>query len=382
MGEESASNDAVPAGWRIRWLELRNHVLGNAAFQRWMSLLPFTRPVARARARQLFDLLAGFAYTQTLLATVESGLLELLGRGPANLAAIGSVADLSREAALRLARAAVAIDLAEEVAPGWWMLGEQGAALSGNHGALAMIRHHRLLYADLADPLALLREDRQSPTTLSRFWTYAGASTERSDDPQAARIYSELMAASQHLVAEQVLPAYNFSQHHSVLDVGGGHGVFLGAVADRHPRLRLALFDLPQVAARAAEQPHLAPHAARLAVHRGDFFADSIPQGFDLVTLVRILHDHDDDQAQQLLANIHRSLAPGAHLLIAEPMAGTRSAKAMGDAYFGLYLWAMRSGRPRSRAQIAAMMERAGFANIRKIATRLPLIASIIVARA
>ena len=63
-------------------------------------------------------------------------------------------------------------------------------------------------------------------------------------------------------------------------------------------------------------------------------------------------------------------------------MAGTRSAKAMGDAYFGLYLWAMRSGRPRSRAQIAAMMERAGFANIRKIATRLPLIASIIVARA
>ena len=39
------------------------------------------------------------------------------------------------------------------------------------------------------------------------------------------------------------------------------------------------------------------------------------------------------------LANIRKALAPGAQLLIAEPMAETRGAEGMGDAYFGLYLW-------------------------------------------
>lgn len=371
------ANEQRPNTWRMRWAARRNAVLGNAGFQRWMAILPFTRRIARARAQQLFDLLAGFTYTQTLLATVESGVLELLARGPADGDAIAATSGLSKDAALRLIRAAAAIDIAQEVAPGWWMLGQQGAALQGNHGALAMIRHHKLLYADLADPLALLRDDRHAQTTLSRFWSYAGSSNQAE-----AHAYSELMAVSQHLVAEQLLPAYDFSQHISLLDVGGGHGAFLGAVAQRYPDLRLGLFDLPQVASAALGQPHLAPHKARVALHPGDFFAEPIPAQYDLITLIRILHDHDDAPAQQLLANIRAALAPGARLLIAEPMAETPGAKAMGDAYFGLYLWAMRSGRPRSAKEIGAMLDRAGFARWTKVAVKLPLITSAIVASA
>ena len=35
------------------------------------------------------------------------------------------------------------------------------------------------------------------------------------------------------------------------MDVGGGEGVFLAAVAQRWPHLKLMLFDLPEVARRA-----------------------------------------------------------------------------------------------------------------------------------
>jgi hypothetical protein len=59
---------------------------------------------------------------------------------------------------------------------GRWTLGMDGAALQCNPGARAMISHHALLYADLADPLALLRADRKETTALSDFWTYARAS--------------------------------------------------------------------------------------------------------------------------------------------------------------------------------------------------------------
>ncbi|OYV80984.1 MAG: phosphoribosylaminoimidazolesuccinocarboxamide synthase, partial [Planctomycetia bacterium 21-64-5] len=47
-------------------------------------------------------------------------------------------------------------------------LGPLGAALRGNPSIAAMVAHHRMFYADLADPVALLRG--QAKTQLSQFW--------------------------------------------------------------------------------------------------------------------------------------------------------------------------------------------------------------------
>jgi demethylspheroidene O-methyltransferase len=245
-----------------------------------------------------------------------------------------------------------------------------------------MVRHHRLLYADLADPLALLRADRAEPSSLSRFWTYAGAlqgATERGEDTAE---YSQLMATSQHFVADEVLATVSFRDVARLLDVGGGHGAFLRHIGTAWPHLKLGLFDLPEVVETGARTLGEAVGASRVTPHPGNFFSDSIPQGYDMVSLIRILHDHDDAPAQSLLANIHKSLAPGARLLIAEPMARIPGAEAMGEAFFGLYLWAMGSGRPRSPAEIIAMTRAAGFANARLVATAQPVNASVIIATA
>ncbi len=182
--------------WKLRWLAWRNRVIASPAFQRQAAANPLLRPVARRRAARLFDLVAGFSYSQVLLATVESGLCEVLESGPVGVDQIAAKTGLSTDAALRLVRAAAALDLAEAVGADHWMLGQQGAALLGSPGAQAMISHHRLLYADLADPLALLRDDRLSPTALSDFWRYGS-------DSETARAYSELMTVSQTMVAEE-----------------------------------------------------------------------------------------------------------------------------------------------------------------------------------
>ncbi|WP_233998048.1 methyltransferase [Erythrobacter sp. QSSC1-22B] len=369
------------AGWKRRWIGWRNGVIGNSRFQRWAAANPLTRTIAQRRAGGLFDLVAGFTYSQTLSAAVESGVIELLAAGPVSLADAGKRCGLSEEAAALLLRASAAIDLAQEVEPGVWMLGQQGAALRGNAGVLAMIRHHRLLYADLADPLALLRRERSSPTALSDFWTYAGEPDPAARDDCNTRAYSELMASSQAMVVEQVLAAYRFDRHRSLLDVGGGYGVFATAVAAAYPALNTGIFDLPDVLRHhAGESTPVSRQAPTL--HPGDFFRDPIPTGYDCISLVRILHDHDDAPAADLLSAIHESLEHGATLLIAEPMAGTRGARKMGDAYFGLYLWAMRSGRPRRADEIGAMLNRAGFRDWRRVATDLPVITSLIVATA
>ncbi|XUU61790.1 methyltransferase [Erythrobacter sp. HA6-11] len=340
------------------------------------------RSIARGRAQRVFDLVAGFAYSQTLLAVVESGLLDELAKGVITVSGIADSTSLSLAAAERLVRAAQGINIAEEVAPGHWMLGEEGASLLNNAGARAMIVHHKLLYQDLADPLALLRDDRANETALSRFWSYAGNPHAAGEDAPTVEAYSNLMAVSQEMVSRQVLASYHFSETKRLLDIGGGLGIFAKAVAASHPQIAVGIFDLPGVLENTQARFSAEPNTPDIALHPGDFFSGALPDGYDTMSLVRILHDHDDGPAQNLLGAIHAALPPSGRLLIAEPMAQEPGAEAMGDTYFGLYLWAMRSGRPRSAQEITGMLERAGFRSIRRVATTQPVITSIIVATA
>ena len=120
--------------------------------------------------------------------------------------------------------------------------------------------------------------------------------------------------------------------------------------------------------------------AARGSAVGGDMFNDPLPDGADVISLIRILHDHDDELVMRLLRAARRAIAPDGLLLIAEPMAETAAAPGVG-AYFHLYLWAMRSGRPRSRQRIQQMLEAAGFADVRERRTYQPLLVRVLTAR-
>jgi demethylspheroidene O-methyltransferase len=377
IGHMKSSNPEKPdSPLRRRWLAWRNRLLASPRFQHFAAGFVLTRPVARRRARVLFDLVAGFTYSQILAACVQTGLFDVLADGPHDLAAIAARIDLPLAGADRLLRAAAALDLAEPIGS-CWTLGVDGAALRGNRGIAEMVAHHSLLYADLADPVALLRRGGGGGA-LSRLWHYAEDSG--AGDAAAVADYSALMAASQAMVAAQVIAAYPFHRHRRLLDVGGGEGGFLASVGAHAPALDLALFDLPAVAERARLRFAAGGLVGRTQVFGGNFLADSLPQGFDCVSLIRVLHDHDDAPAMALLRNIHAALPPGGKLLIAEPMAQTPGAEAAGDAYFGFYLLAMGSGRPRSVTEIAGMLRAAGFRQTRLVRTAMPLTASAIVA--
>lgn len=376
---------------RVRWLDrlkaVRDRVIGDAGFQRFAAAFPLTRPVARARAQALFDLTAGFVYSQILYACVRSRLLEALAFGPLDAAAVGRAIDLPTAGAERLLKAAVPLGLVERRGPDRFGLGEQGAALLALPGVRAMIEHHALLYADLADPLALLRRGGGGGA-LAGFWPYASPSNPlvpakagtSGDEKSRSEAYSALMSASQAMVAEQVLAAYPVGRHRRLLDVGGGEGTFLRAVAARAPNLRLSLLDLPPVAERA--RTRFAAEGLSVDVTGADAFREPWPAGADLISLVRVLHDHDDGPAQALLHAARDALVPGGTLLIAEPMSETPGAARVGDAYFGLYLLAMGSGRPRPAREITAMLEAAGFRRVQRLSTRLPTVTSVLAARA
>ena len=366
--------------WRVGWLALRNRLISSPRFQIWAAGFLLTRPIARRHARSLFDLTAGFVYSQILLACQQLKLFDLLAEGPQSADALAARIALPTDATRRLLLAAVALGLFERLDEDDFALGVLGAALRGNPGLNSMIEHHAVLYEDLRDPVALLRGLEQRPA-LSRFWPYAGHDDPASLKPSDVQAYSRLMADSQGFVAEQVLTAHSFNNHRRICDIGGGEGVFLIAVGKRAPNIELTVFDLPAVVTRAAERIESAGLASRARVVGGNMFSDPLPKNNDVMTLIRVLHDHNDDAVVSLLKCAHAALDAGGTILIAEPMAGTRNCEAVGDAYFGFYLAAMGSGRARTAEEFSDLLRSAGFVDVRRVRTRTPLIVQIITAR-
>ena len=376
----------APAAPWPGWRGLADRLLASPRFRAWAAAFPLTRPVARRRARDLFDVVAGFVYSQVLAACVELRLFEMLAEGALPLPALAHRLALPLGAASRLLEAAASLDLVDRrgsdgAGQPCFGLGRLGAAMIGNPGLRAMVEHHRLLYADLREPVALLR-GQAGPTALGGYWPYAAAADPAGLSAAQTDSYTALMAASQPMVAAEVLAAYRFGRHRCLLDVGGGDGSFLAAAGARAPGLRLMLFDLPPVAARARERFAAAGLGGRATAHGGDFRRDSLPAGADIVSLVRVAHDHGDAELRALLRAARRALPPGGTLLLAEPMAATPGAAPMGEAYFGFYLLAMGSGRARTAAEYSDLLGESGFEQPRLRRTNTPLLASVMVARA
>ena len=216
---------------------------------------------------------------------------------------------------------------------------------------------------------------------LGGYWPYAQAADPAAAGDEQVAPYTALMSASQPLVAGEILDAYPLGKHRCVLDVGGGEGTFLLAAARTAPALRLMLFDLPAVARRAEARFAEAGLSARASAVGGSFLVDELPRGADVATLVRVLHDHDDARVLTLLRAVRRALPAGGTLLVAEPMAETRGAEPMGDAYFGFYLLAMGRGQPRSAARLTEMLRECGFVDVRLRPTAMPLQTQLLVAR-
>ena len=379
-GDPSAAAAGLSAGLGglTDWLrERRNRLIARRRFRHAAARFPLTRPLAQRQARALFDLCAGFVYAQILQACVALAIFQRLADGPKSAAAIGAETGLSAAAADRLLAGAASLGLLERRRGGRYGLSMLGATVHGDAGIRAMVAHHTMLYRDLADPVALLKGD-VAETALGRFWSYAGGASGAAGPSADTAAYSDLMAASQDMILAEVVDAYPFERHSHLLDVGGGAGRFACGVAEAAPKLRLTVFDLPTVADRAAEAVAEAGLSGRIATEGGDFTRQALPAGFDLVTLVRVVHDHDDAAAQALLDRVYAALPPGGVLLVAEPMAQTPGVDPVGDAYFGFYLLAMGSGRPRTKARLSAMIRAAGFERVREHKTRQPMIVRVL----
>lgn len=331
---------------------LRDRFLSRSDVRARLGRFPIGRQVADRHARRLFELVAGFAQSQMLAAALELGLFDRLADGPAGRAAIDAQLNLERRGADALVQALLAMALIERRGERL-ALTIDGWVVATDPGLQAMIRHNRLLYADLGDPVAMLRHPGSGK--LGAFWPYEDAAA--GDAPG----YSELMTRSLAMVSDAALAATDFSRFAHVMDVGGGEGMFLERVAGIS-EAQLTLVERPAVLARARARLERQDLARRISLVAATPEA-SYPGGADAICFLRVLHDHDDDSAVQLLTGAAKALARDGTVIIAEPVA--LAPPDPQAAYFAAYFAAMGSGRLRSRNDLRKLLRQAELVPIR-----------------
>ena len=347
----------------------------------WARAHWWTRWMVRRRTLQLFDWMGGFVHSQVLLACVQLRLFDRLSDTPAHIEQLATELDMPTCHIEPLLQSAAAMDLLKTNAQDQYRVGPLGRIVQSHPGIAQMIEHNQLLYRDMADPLTFLRQSDQG--MLAAYWPYAQSAGAQPalqhDAAHQLRRYSALMDASQGFVITEILSHYRFRDHDTVLDLGCGKGRFMTAVGQQHPHLKLQLFDLPAVLDLAQQRLTQAGLEGRAQFHPGSFLDDPLPKGADLVTLVRVAHDHSDQAVRCILQKIGQILPPGGRVLLAEPMQLSGSDAAVVDPYYHFYLQAMGRGRLRHPQQLMDLLRESGFVGVETIPTDMPIHAQLIV---
>ena len=136
-------------------------------------------------------------------------------------------------------------------------------------------------------------------------------------DPARLEQFMDAMRGVSMANFEAFADRFDFAPYRTMADVGGATGQLSAIVAERHPHLSCASYDLPVVKPIAERRLAEAGLAGRVTAGEIDFFKDEFPKA-DLITMGMILHDWNLDHKKMLIAKAWRALPEGGALVAIE----------------------------------------------------------------
>lgn len=170
--------------------------------------------------------------------------------------------------------------------------------------------------------------------------------------------------------APQIVAMLDLAGVRRVLDVGGGSGAYAMAFAQASPEITAAVFDLPNVVPIARGYIAKEGLSARVETVAGDYSADELGRGYDLVFMSAIIHINSPDENRELFRKAARALAPGGRLVIQDFIVDENRTSPPGAVLFALnMLVGTRSGDTYTESEVRSWMEEAGFSQATRMDT-------------
>jgi acetylserotonin N-methyltransferase len=321
----------------------------------------------------ILDLIEAFRRSKTMFTALRLSVFDVIEKAPRTCDALAAKLSLNDEALQRLLNACVALRLLR---------------LDGDeyHNTPAA---SRFLTSD--SPETLAGYIRYSDESLWVLWSHLDDAVREGTnrwaqafgsrdvlfdhyfrDDSAARCFLGGMHGFGQLTSRLMVRAFDLSTFHHLVDLGGATGHLAIAACEAYPNLRATVLDLPKVERFARPYVDASSVAKRVDFVAGDFFADDLPAG-DLYSLGRILHDWSEPKITALLAKISRSLPAGGGLLIAESLMNDDQAGPVKTVLQDLNMLVCTEGRERTATQYRALLEDAGFKEVKFHRTGAPL---------
>jgi SAM-dependent methyltransferase len=190
------------------------------------------------------------------------------------------------------------------------------------------------------------------------------------EQQQLARHFTLSLAGRAKNVAPVLAARVPLAGAATLLDVGGGSGIYSIAYLRQHPELRAIVLDRPEVLRTAAEFAAKYGVSRRLELVPADMFADPLPPA-DVVLLSNVLHDWDVPECQQLVARCAAALRRDGRLLIHDVLLDDDLGGPLPIALYSAALFTLTEGRAYSRQEYAAWLTAAGLAPGSPVATAI-----------
>jgi len=184
-------------------------------------------------------------------------------------------------------------------------------------------------------------------------------------DEAFARRFTAAMDCRGLYLGEALARTVDLSHHRSVLDIGGGSGIYACALVARHPHLHGTVLDQAAVTPIATTLVAERGLADRIRVIAADFLADPLPAGHDVHLFSNVLHDWDVPEIGRLLSASWASLDPGGLLLIHDAFLDADKTGPIAVAEYSVLLMHASQGRCYATTEYEEMLHAAGFVDCR-----------------
>ncbi len=371
----SALESTVPvpgSAWRNRanaWLQHR-WGRANALAQRAFEAL-----FLRRMTRDVYHLIGGHIFFQTVRSAVELGLFERLAEQPGmTREQLQASLELSEQPMRILLLGLVSLRLLKKKRGRFYNARiTQICFLAKSPSSLTEIIRWQ---AEINYPaMPYLLESLRSGTNegLRVFEGQEATLYERlGHQPDLASIFQRAMEQISRQANKHLRKTINLHNTSLLLDVGGGEGENVIALTERWPHLQAGVLDLPHVCRKAQTRFESLPQAGRLSAHPADCFKDEFPVGPDAFLFCHFLTIWSRAQNVALMKKAYRALPPGGKVFVFNMMQDNDESGPLGAALGSPYFLCLATGKGMlyTWKEYEAILREAGFTQIDR--QRLP----------
>ena len=317
---------------------------------------------SQGSALRLFDLIQSHRVTAVIYVAVRLGIAELLRGGPQTLGQLAKATGADERSLGRLLTALSTIGICKRTGEGAYALTEMGAGLDGE--AEQSFKSWAIFEAEmLSKRWSGMLESVMTGKTAAELQGFASSFELMGRTPENVDKFNAAMTELTRLVTPDILRSYDFSGISHLMDIGGGSGELLGAIAQQNRQLHGTVFDLPRCAEAASKHLQQIGVSDRVEFVAGDFF-EAVPAIADAIILKSVIHDWNDARSILILRNCRAALPSNGKLLLVErlmPEHPTATDEDKAHALSDLNMLSGPGGCERTERQYRELLEQSGF---------------------